>query len=77
MKLTTDKKQETFAISGLTSTEMDIIMAIVDTANRRCFKVQDDSGKWYSNDDFILSLTDKQRKALAKVGEEIQQVYNS
>jgi hypothetical protein len=77
MKLTTGKKQGTFAISDLTSTEMDTILAIVDTANRRCFNVQEDSGEWYSNDDFILSLTDEQRKALAKVGEEIQRIYNT
>ena len=56
---------------------MDTILAIVDTANRRCFNVQEDSGEWYSNDDFILSLTDEQRKALAKVGEEIQRIYNT
>jgi hypothetical protein len=77
MKLTVDKKQGTFSISELTPIEVDVILAVAGTANRRCFNVQDDDGKWYSNDDFILSLTDEQRKALAKVGEEIQQVYNS
>lgn len=77
MKLTIDKKQGTLSIGRLTPTEADVILAIVDTANRRCFREQEESGEWYSNDDFILLLTDEQRKALAKVGEEIQQMYNS
>ena len=77
MKLTVDKKQGTFSISGLTPIEVDVILAVTDTANKRCFNVQDDDEKWYSNDDFILSMTDEQRKALAKVGEEIQRIYNT
>jgi hypothetical protein len=77
MKLTRDKKQGTFAINDLTSTEADVMLAIADTANRRCFREQEENGEWYSNDDFILRLTDEQRQALAKIGEEIQQIYNS
>lgn len=77
MKLTTNKKQGTFSIGGLTSTEADVILAIVDTANRRCFREQEENEEWYSNDDFVLRLTDEQRQALAKVGEEIQRMYNS
>ena len=73
MKLTAGKKQGTFVISDLTSTETDTILAIVDIANRRYFKEQEDSGEWYSNDDFILRLTNEQRKALTKVGE----IYNA
>ena len=76
MKLTISKKQKTLTISGLTPTEVDVILAIVDTANRRCFREQEDSGEWHSNDDFILRLTDEQRQALAKIGKEIQQIYN-
>jgi hypothetical protein len=76
MKLKLDKTKNTFLIRGLASIEVDVILAIVDTANRRCFHTQEDSGEWYSNDDFILRLTDEQRQALAKVGEEIQQIYN-
>ncbi|MDR2948447.1 MAG: hypothetical protein LBV71_04510 [Prevotella sp.] len=77
MKLKINQTDKTCTISGLTPTEADVILAIVDTANRRCFREQEESGEWYSNDDFILRLTDEQRKALAKVGEEIQQIYNS
>ncbi|MCL3851037.1 MULTISPECIES: hypothetical protein [Bacteroidales] len=77
MKLKVNKTNKTCTISGLTSTEVDVILGIVDTANRRCFREQEDSGEWYSNDDFVLSLTDEQRQALSKIGEEIQQIYNS
>ncbi len=77
MKLKLNQTDKTCTISGLTPTETDVILAIVDTANKRCFHTQEDSGEWYSNDDFILRLTDEQRQALAKVGEEIQQIYNS
>lgn len=77
MKLRINKTNATYTISGLTPTEVDVMLAIVDTANRRCFREQEDNGEWYSNDDFILLLTDEQREALAKIGEEIQQIYNS
>lgn len=77
MKLKYNKTQKTCTISGLTPTEVDVILAIVDTANRRCFHTQEDSGEWYSNDDFILSLSNEQRQALTKIGNEIQQIYNS
>jgi hypothetical protein len=77
MKLKINQTDKTCTISGLTPTEVDVILAIVDTADRRCFRKQEDSGEWHSNDDFILSLTDEQREALAKVGKEIQQIYNS
>jgi hypothetical protein len=56
-------------------TEVDIIMNIVDVADRRCFNVSDkDDDRWYSNDDFILVLNDEQRKALAKVGNETRKI---
>jgi|JTFO01.1.fsa_nt_gb hypothetical protein len=77
MKLKFNKANKTCTISGLTPTEVDVLLAVADTANRRCFRIQEDSGEWYSNDDFILSLTNEQRGALAKIGEEIQQIYNS
>jgi len=76
MELKLNRTNKNCTINGLTPTEVDVILAIVDTANRRCFHTQEDSGEWYSNDDFILSLTDEQRQALAKIGEEIQQIYN-
>ncbi|MDF9831197.1 hypothetical protein [Parabacteroides sp. PF5-6] len=77
MKLKINKANTTCTISGLTPLEVDVMLAVVDTANRRCFREQENSGEWYSNDDFILLLTNEQRKALAKIGEEIQRIYNS
>lgn len=77
MKLKINKTNTNCTISGRTPTEADVLLAIADTANKRCFREQEDNGEWYSNDDFILLLTDEQRKALAKIGEEIRQIYNS
>jgi hypothetical protein len=76
MKLTISKsKKPKGTISGLTMTEVDVILNIVDVADRRCFNVSDrDDDRWYSNDDFILVLDDNQRKALAKVGNEIRKI---
>lgn len=76
MKLTISKsKQPKGTINGLTMTEVDVILNIVDVADRRCFNVSDkDDDRWYSNDDFILVLNDEQRKALAKVGNEIRKI---
>jgi hypothetical protein len=76
MKLTISKSKEPKGtISGLTMTELDVISNIVDVANRRCFNVSDkDDDRWYSNDDFILVLNNEQRKALAKVGNEIRKI---
>lgn len=39
--------------------------------------IQEDSGVWLSNDDFILTLTDEQRKTLANIGKVINTLYNS
>lgn len=74
MKMTINKSGKV-TLSGLTATETDVILAVVDTANRRCFHQPEPSGEWYSNDDFILSLTDEQRQALAKIGNEIRKIY--
>lgn len=74
MKMTINKSGKV-TLSRLTATEIDVILAVVDTANRRCFHQPEPSGEWYSNDDFILSLTDEQRQALAKIGNEIRKIY--
>lgn len=66
-----------YSLHQLTQTEADVILAIVHTADKRCFEARDDDGNWYSNDDFVLSLTDEQRTALAKIGEEIELIYKA
>jgi hypothetical protein len=70
------KSKSVYAIDRLTKTELEIIFEIVLTADRRCFDEQDNDGVWYSNDDFVVWLSDKQRTALAKLGEEIGMMYN-
>jgi len=69
------KINNTFSVSELTEHELDVIFAVVYTANKRCFNVQDESGKWLSNDDFILSLDNTQREALKNLGETIENKY--
>lgn len=65
-----------YSLHQLTETEVNVILAIVHTADRRCFEQQDENGSWYSNDDFVLLLTNEQRTALAKLGEEIGLLYS-
>ncbi len=74
MKITVNKNR-TATISGLTETEFYVLTGIADTADRRCFHERDDDGEWYSNEDFVLRLTDEQRKALAKIGNEIRKFW--
>lgn len=77
MKFKTNKNQDKFSITDLTSTELDVLLAVVYTVDKRCFTMQEDSGVWLSNDDFILTLTDEQRKVLADIGKSINTLYNS
>ncbi len=66
-----------YAINGLSETELNVILGIVSTADRRCFDRQNTSdGLWYSGDDFVLRLSDEERTALSKLGEAIQMIYN-
>lgn len=60
------KSTKTYTVRGITSLEMDVICAVLKTADRRCFPERDENGNWYSNDDFVLLLEDNERKALAK-----------
>jgi hypothetical protein len=71
MKITVNQNR-TATISGLTETEFYLITGIVDVADRRCFPERDEDGNWYSNEDFVLLLTDDQRRALSKIGERIR-----
>ena len=73
--MTATKQDGLFALTQLTETEFNLILGIVGTANRRCFQERDDDGNWYSGDDFVLSLDDDQRTALAKLGGEIEKMY--
>jgi hypothetical protein len=74
MKITITKNR-TATISGLTETEFYVLTGIADVVDKRCFRERDDDGEWYSNDDFVLHLTDDQRRALAKIGGEIRKFW--
>lgn len=65
-----------YTIGRLTETEVNVMLTIVRTADRRCFEEQDDDGAWYSNDDFILTLSDDERTALRNLGDAIELIYS-
>ncbi len=69
------KKKEVYSIGKLTRTGLDVILGILHTADSRCFSEQDENGNWYSGEDFVISLTDEERTALSKLGEEIEKMY--
>ena len=64
-----------YSINQLTGTEFNVILGIVRAADQRCFSEKNEDGTWYSNDDFVLSLSNEERAALAKLGEEIEMMY--
>lgn len=61
------KSTKTYTVRGITSLEMDVIYAVLKTADWRCFPERDADGNWYSNNDFVLLLEDNEREALSKV----------
>jgi len=66
MKFEHNKKG--FNLTGLTLDEINAILIVVFTANDRCFGEDDKqkNGDYYSNDDFVCTLSTKQRRALDK-----------
>lgn len=74
MKITVNKNR-TATIGGLTEAEFYVLTGIADIADRRCFRERNEDGNWYSNEDFVTSLTDDQRTALAKLGREIRKFW--
>ena len=70
MKATLNKNR-TVTLSGLTVNEWNAIKVILHAANDRCFDEQEEDGDWFSNDDFMVTLNNKEREALRKVCEVI------
>ena len=60
-------KAGTYSITGLTRTDYRTIEYILRIANDRCFGEQDEGGNYYSNDDFVCSLDEKEREALRRI----------
>ena len=59
-------KAGTYSITGLTRTDYRIEY-ILRIANDRCFGEQDEDGNYYSNDDCVCSLDEKEREALRRI----------
>jgi N-acetylglutamate synthase/N-acetylornithine aminotransferase len=62
MKLSINKSGVTLA--GLTMEQFKAVMTVVETANDRCFNEINKDGDYYSNDDFVCTLSGKERVAL-------------
>ena len=60
-------KAGTYSITGLTRPDYRTIEYILRIANDRCFGEQDEDGNYYSNDDFVCSLDEKEREALSRI----------
>jgi len=67
LKLTKNKK---FSITGLSADMAEVIVAIMNTANDKCFneydKVDNGAGvtEYYSGESFALKITEGERNAL-------------
>lgn len=50
----------------LSHTELSLISDILNTVNERCFPSdrKDENDNWYSNDDFVLVLSNERRELL-------------
>lgn len=57
----------TYTIAGITATQYRALAVVLTTADERCFDEQDEDGNYYSNDDFVCSLDEKEREALRQV----------
>lgn len=76
MKINRNKNKNTFSITGITAEELEVMCAVICTADKRCFNQKDENDDvWYSNDDFILKLEDSEREALKKVREQIDNFF--
>jgi hypothetical protein len=54
---------------NLSHAELSLISDIVNTVNDRCFTPdrKDEDGNWYSNDDFVMMLSNEERELLEKI----------
>lgn len=60
-----------YTITGITATPYHTIQYILHIANDRCFGEQDEDGLYYSNDDFVCCLDQREREALMKICEKL------
>lgn len=67
MKINYCPSSRTFTLSGLFVQQLAVLFAVLRTADHRCFTARSDNGCWYSDNDFVLSLTDQERADLASI----------
>lgn len=71
MKTRKNKSNSTYSISGLIGVEYDTLRAILFSA-KRCFPDTYKIGEeYYSNDDFVCTLTGREIEALERLVNEI------
>ena len=74
MKTRKNKSNSTYSISGLTATEYSVLRSVL-FSSRRCFPSNEDNYRmdeeYYSNDDFVCTLTGREIEALERLINEI------
>lgn len=60
-------KSGTYTISGITAAQYRAMATILHTANDCCFNDPEDSGEYYSNENFVCVLDSDEREALTQV----------
>jgi len=65
MSRTKFNKNETVSIIGLSIEQYNAISSIVFSA-KRCFEEPEENGEYYSNDDFVCSLSPQEKAAMDK-----------
>lgn len=59
-------KNDKVSITGLTMDELSMIQSVLYSA-KRCFPDREDNGEWLSNDDFVCTLNEEEKKALDQI----------
>lgn len=66
------------SIIDLTPSEFDVMLGIVEAADRQCFDDRIEEADLYcSGDGLTLSISSEQRAALSTLGKRIRDIYNS
>lgn len=66
MSRTRFNKNGTVSILGLTKDEYNAITTVI-YASQQCFSEQEENGEYYSNDDFLCTLSQEEKEALDKL----------
>lgn len=72
MKIYYCTSKRTFTLRDLSAQQLAVLFAVLRTADGRCFTTRSDNGHWYSDNDFVLSLTDEERADLASIVSQLE-----